>query len=408
MNSDPDCWRNPRLAARIVELDGVRGLAVLLIVGFHYFVQSTEVSSHWLGALLGPLHIMVSGVDLFFVLSGFLIGGILFDARFAQDYFSAFYGRRICRIFPVYFLWLFLFAVGLMLVRNEQQTYLRRLFNLDVPLWLYPLFLQNIYTAFHHEWGSEWLSATWSLAVEEQFYLVLPFLIRILSARAITLVTLAAIGFALLSRWILVMHGNETHGPYTLLPCRADDLGMGVLIAIVCRHRSAWSWLTVHRRHILAAFLLLGLGVSYLALHPAARLISTIGYSWIGLFYSTLILILVVHPGAIARGVFSSWILTRLGKYSYAIYIFHYGIFGLCHYFVFHRAPLVRDGGSLLLTLLALILTLVCAAISWRFMEGPLIAHAGRRFRYDYDPGSSAPDAGCETSLAAPSVSRGT
>jgi peptidoglycan/LPS O-acetylase OafA/YrhL len=95
-----------------------------------------------------------------------------------------------------------------------------------------------------------------------------------------------------------------------------------------------------------------------------------------------------------------------MGKYSYAIYMFHYGIFGLCHFFVFHRVPVVRDVSSLLVTLLALMLTITCAAISWRFMEGPLIARAGRRFRYGADLRCSVADTGCQASIAGPSVSR--
>jgi peptidoglycan/LPS O-acetylase OafA/YrhL len=158
---------------------------------------------------------------------------------------------------------------------------------------------------------------------------------------------------------------------------------------------------------MLAVLLLLAIGVLYLALHPAARLISTIGYSWIGLFYCMLILILVVQPGAIARAVFRSWVLTRLGKYSYAIYIYHYGIFGLCHYFIFDHAPVVHDVGSLLVTLIALILTISCAAFSWRFMERPLIARACQRFRYICDSRGRMADVGCDPGLARPSVSRG-
>jgi len=107
---------------------------------------------------------MVTGVDLFFVLSGFLIGSILYDARFARNYYSTFYGRRVHRIFPVCFLWLMLFLVGLHLVGPKNVTYLHRI---PSPV------------------GAEWLSATWSLAVEEQFYLLLPFDIQVLSARGI-------------------------------------------------------------------------------------------------------------------------------------------------------------------------------------------------------------------------------
>lgn len=357
-------------------------MAILLIVGFHYFVQSTQVRSHWLTAALSPLHIMVTGVDLFFVLSGFLIGGILYDARFAGSYYSTFYARRVHRIFPVYFLWLMLFLVGLHLVGPKNVTYLHRLFNRDVPLWLYPLFLQNIFTAFRHQWGPEWLSATWSLAVEEQFYLLLPFGIRALSARGILRMTIAAILLAPVFRIVLVLCGNATHGPYTLLPCRADDLGLGVLLAIACRNQKVWAWLASHRKHIYAAFFLLGLGVVFLALHPSERLLSTIGYSWIGSFYASLMLLVLVDPGRIEQFIFRNSLLVGLGGYSYAIYVFHYGIFGLCHYAILRQVPSVHNWRTFWVTNLALVITLVCAAISWRFMEHPLIRRASSKYRY--------------------------
>jgi peptidoglycan/LPS O-acetylase OafA/YrhL len=156
---------------------------------------------------------------------------------------------------------------------------------------------------------------------------------------------------------------------------------MGLMLALVCRNQTAWLWLKAHRRHMILVFIMLTMGMILVSLHP--RLISTIGYSWYGVFYSSLILLLVVHPGAIARRVFHNAILTSLGKYSYAIYIFHYGIFGLCHFFVFHRAPAVQDASSFMVTVLALSLTIGCAALSWRFLEKPLIARGGRRFQYD-------------------------
>jgi peptidoglycan/LPS O-acetylase OafA/YrhL len=158
---------------------------------------------------------------------------------------------------------------------------------------------------------------------------------------------------------------------------------MGLLLALLCRNQTAWLWLKNHRRHMILVFITLTVGMIYVSLHLAPRLVSTIGYSWFGLFYSSLILLLVVHPGAIARGVFRNSVLVTLGKYSYAIYIFHYGIFGLCNFFVFHRVPTVQDASSLMVTLLALALTMGCAALSWRFLEKPLIARGGRRFHYD-------------------------
>jgi peptidoglycan/LPS O-acetylase OafA/YrhL len=376
-------WRNPRLSGRIPELDGIRGLAILLVVVFHYFVQSTQVTGRWLGRALVLFRLGFTGVDLFFVLSGFLIGGILYDARFARNYYPTFYGRRFYRILPVYFGWLVLFLIGLYLVRPIGAPYLHRLFNNDVPFWSYPLFLQNFFTAFDRRWGPEWLSATWSLAVEEQFYLLLPFAIRVLRGGGITRITIGAILLAPVVRMVLVASGNSAYGPYVLLPCRADALGFGLLLALACRSEKTWEWFGSHRKHVFAVFLLLGLGVAFMTWRPNATLMSTIGYSWIGLFYASLMLLVLVRPGRIEQFVFRSPLLVSLGTYSYAIYVIHYGIFGLCHYALRRDAPSVYDWPSLGVTLLALVLTIICAVMSWRLLEHPLIRRAHSRYRYE-------------------------
>src|SRR5947209_4890191 len=96
----PRIWQNPRLAGRIPELDGVRGLAILLVLVWHYFVDvggfQTGIGS-WKAHALAPFRLTWSGVDLFFVLSGFLIGGILYDAKASDGYYRTFYGRRVHR-----------------------------------------------------------------------------------------------------------------------------------------------------------------------------------------------------------------------------------------------------------------------------------------------------------------------
>ncbi|MFN7140591.1 MAG: acyltransferase family protein, partial [Limisphaerales bacterium] len=91
--------------SRIPELDGIRGIAILLVVLAHYFVLPVGpgfAAANFLGTFFG---LAWSGVDLFFVLSGFLIGGILLDAKASNNFFKVFYTRRVCRIFPLYFLW---------------------------------------------------------------------------------------------------------------------------------------------------------------------------------------------------------------------------------------------------------------------------------------------------------------
>lgn len=376
-------WKNPRLSKRIRELDGIRGLALLTIVVFHYYVQSSYFATSWLNSLLLPLHLMISAVDLFFVSSGFLIGGILYDARFANNYYSTFYMRRVYRILPMYVLLLALFLAGLHFAGPHNTTYLHRLFNHDIPVWLYPLFLQNVFTAFHHDWGAEWLSATWSLALEEQFYLLLPFCIRILRVRGIPQIAVAAIMLAPLARVVLVLHGNSSHGPYTLLPCRADDFGLGLLIALICRNERAWTWLKSHRGHLRAAFGVFSLGVVVLAAHPTPRLVSTLGYSWLGLFSGSILLLVLVNPGKVLQSIFLSSLLVTFGTYSYTIYLFHYGVLGLCHYALLGEAPSVHNWTTFWVTNLAFVVTFVWAAILWRFVERPLIRHAASLYRYE-------------------------
>src|SRR5665213_654935 len=97
---------------RVPELDGLRGMAILMVVIFHYLEEQGLVTGKGATAILQRIVQMGwSGVDLFFVLSGFLIGGILMDARESPSYFRTFYARRFFRIIPIYYLWIFAYAI---------------------------------------------------------------------------------------------------------------------------------------------------------------------------------------------------------------------------------------------------------------------------------------------------------
>ena len=176
---------------RIPELDGLRGLAIGLVILCHYVANADHRQlGIWPHRILTGFTFGWSGVDLFFVLSGFLIGGILLEAREAPHYFRAFYMRRVHRILPVYYVWVLLFA-GLVMwglwvapgSLGATKADLR-----EVPIHL--LFLQNLQTGLPGlTWM--WLAVAWSLAVEEQFYLVMPLMIRWLNSRT--------------TMWVLVM-----------------------------------------------------------------------------------------------------------------------------------------------------------------------------------------------------------
>jgi peptidoglycan/LPS O-acetylase OafA/YrhL len=158
---------------RIAELDGLRAAAILMVVAWHYLGRPSGPDS----LLWKATHFGSSGVDLFFVLSGYLITSILIANRTSPRFFSAFYGRRTFRILPIYYLMIAAYVVG------RSTGFLPALFQSSIPAWVYLLGLQNIWMTFGKTWGSEWLVVTWSLAIEEQFYLLWPVVVRVSPAK---------------------------------------------------------------------------------------------------------------------------------------------------------------------------------------------------------------------------------
>ena len=373
-------WRNPRLAGRVPELDGIRGLAILLVLIWHYVAIGLPFETNsWQTYLLRPLRLTWSGVDLFFVLSGFLIGGILVEAKRSPNYYQTFYLRRAYRILPIYFLWFGVFLVGLSCARPDRGHAFQAIFNRDLPVWVYPVFLQNFAATHAQTFGPIWMGVTWSLAVEEQFYLLLPFFVQKLNTRGTVVLCLASIVLAPVVRLALTRSGDAFLGPYTLLPCRADALGLGVLVALACRDQRAWIWLSARRRHIKAAFLVMTCGVVFLLFNQ--RQLFSFGLTWIAGFYTLLLVLVVVEPGPIAKAVFKSQLLVRLGAIAYAVYLFHQGINAILHWALFGDTE-TAGWSSLSVTGLSLIAVLLLATLSWRLMEKPLIRHAHRSFRY--------------------------
>ena len=375
-------WRNPAFARRVPELDGLRGLAILLVLVWHYVAITLPPASGGLETVLRrPLLLAWSGVDLFFVLSGFLIGGILLDESTSPRFFTTFYARRFCRIFPLYYLWLVTFFVGVAIVGPGAAEYLARLFNLELPAWCYPLYLQNVFMTTRRTFGGEWVSVTWSLAIEEQFYLLLPIVVRTLRPRKLAWVVGVAVILAPILRVALSPH-DMFFGPYTLLPCRADSLGLGVLAALASRNERCWAWLGAHRRSIAIAFAILFAGVVVLTGHHQGRLMNAVGYTWLAAFYAAALLLAVVNPGPATRALLRSRPLQELGALAYGVYLLHMGANAIAHAVFFDRAPKLDGAAAGGATALAAVVTFVLAKISWRFFEKPLVARGHARFRY--------------------------
>jgi peptidoglycan/LPS O-acetylase OafA/YrhL len=355
---------------RIPELDGVRGLAITLVVILHYFVVPTPSRIALYFRLAG------SGVDLFFVLSGFLIAGILLDAKDSPSYYKTFYLRRFYRIIPLYAFWLAIFVIGVYSVSPSSPLPLRATFNDGLGLWTYFLFLQNFPMAKWGAIGASWMGITWSLAVEEQFYLLLPFVVRRLRARSLMKFALGMIFLAFFVRIVLHLAGANEMMLLVLLPCRADTFGFGILVALAYRNETMWLWLASHRRYLYTAFIILAAGVVNWTLRDF-KLMEWMGFTWMALFYTCLLLLVLANPGRIQRLIFGTWPITRLGTIAYGVYLLHTGILFLCHFVWFGEKPSNHSPATVAVTILSLSITIMLAELSWRFLEKPLI---GRRF----------------------------
>lgn len=366
-------------ARRVPELDGLRGIAIGMIIIWHYFttvVRSQPGSAF--AYLQSATRLTWSGVDLFFVLSGFLIGGILLNGRGATNYFRVFYRRRFFRIVPIYIAVLIVFPFLAMLRHHALSTTTT---VASPPWYMYWTFTQNLWMAANSSLGANSLEMTWSLAVEEQFYLTLPLLVSVLSLRQLRRTILAGIVLAPLLRLTIHFLWPQNWGAvYALMPCRADSLLLGVFVTMLVRDPIAKA--RIQDCTLLSfAFAVLLLGTLFLLLRGpdySSPLMSTLGYSWLALLYATTLLLSVIRPGnALSKILRLKW-LGWLGSIAYGTYLFHQGIQRIvCRLFSAYP-PVVTGLYSVLIMFVALAVTLVAAQVSWTYFEKPLVRFGHR------------------------------
>lgn len=372
---------------RVPYLDGLRGLAVLLVVALHFLYQPFNPEDHP-GNWFLPLHRLLgaswAGVDLFFVLSGFLLGGILLDHRAAPNLFRVFYLRRAGRILPAYYLLLSLLLV--VPVFHLGGRIAEQLNSGDIPAWTFPFFLQNVAMTVRGSWGEAWIATTWSLAVEEQFYLLLPLLIRFvplarLPAVLVSLALLAPLVRVGLYLWAPAVQAQIA--AYTLLPCRWDSLLLGVLVAYAVRDMPTATWLRRQAVRLQVGWLVLAglsLVLAWFSPDPRSVLMRSVGYSLFAVFFSLTVLCgeLQLLPG---RRLLEWTALRWVGRISFALYLIQLSVCGAVFHLVTHRARSLDNFTDLLLMALSFGIALAMAAVSWKFFEQPILNQA-RKARY--------------------------
>lgn len=324
------------MAKRITQLDGVRALAIAAVFIHHAF----KAKLLWMG------------VDLFFILSGFLITGILIEAKHKGLglYFGHFYQRRVRRIIPAYLLLLVVTSIlfGLAWMRH----------------WYLYAFLMNFLVAFSIPYPTS-LSVLWSLAVEEQFYLIWPFVVYFLSEEMLVWAAGALVFLAPVMRWELTPHFANHWAIYTLTPFRMDTLAMGALIAIVWRRNRS----LIERFGFFGPIFSVGALATLIVLSRTTHITTTgntpQGNLWI--FELTLLISLGIILWALsgkAVAILNLAPLRYLGRISYSVYLIHLTVITVLEQHLSSRVSIATA---------AFAISILYATVSWFVMERPLL-----------------------------------
>jgi peptidoglycan/LPS O-acetylase OafA/YrhL len=362
-------------------LDGLRGLAVLLVVVFHIFqVESTPTPTQTLPRLLYmTTRLGQTGVDLFFVLSGFLITGILFDTKGAPRYFRNFYGRRTVRIFPLYY---GVLVVALLVVP--------RLFG-PRDLGIHPLWLWTYTANLPMSAGAEatWFGHFWTLAIEEQFYLVWPAVVFAFGRTTLMRVCLGCIAGAAVCRVLAEWVGISSFS-FTL--CRMDSLTLGAWLALAARGPEGLrGWRTMAMGTALATALVMT-PLYILKTGTGDAWVQVVKFTTIAVFHGALLALAITAPPRTWTGrLFRCAPLCGLGRYSYGMYVYHpFVIAWLARALASNRlGPLGFSPAAGLGLRFGAIFSLSFGAawLSWHLYEKPLLGLKAY-FAYEGDAGA--------------------
>jgi len=373
--------RTEKETERLADLDGLRAVAILLVLACHFIgpcfpweIVRKATSFGW------------CGVDLFFVLSGFLIGGILLDYRDAAHYYSVFYLRRFLRIVPLYFVILLplIVIVGLGLQPRFSGH------DLGGVGWgtvlVYLTFQQNAMQALSSVPG--YLGPAWSLAIEEQFYLLLPPFVRNLRRGALLKLLVAAVLLAPVARAACCFLANDRSKGMALagllLACRWDALLTGVLIACGMRDARFCGW--IGARLGLARAVWAALAAGTIALAACDTNLDTLwgriaGYLCIDFFFACTLLLSRANERGILRDLLSRPIWRPLATISYGLYLIQGPTMALRESVVGRLGYPAVGWRTTGVYALFLALTYGLAWVSWRCFEKPILK-LGHRHKY--------------------------
>ncbi|MHA4894191.1 acyltransferase family protein [Pedobacter sp. PWIIR3] len=361
----------------IVGLDGLRGLAVIMVMLYH-FSHVTSVTNTLSDEIFTKiLRMGWIGVDIFFVLSGFLITRILLWSKNLdlQNYLKLFYIKRSLRIFPLYYLYIiFIFFIFYPMISNHlgviEQNKIRSAQE-SIP-WFF-LYVSNIKQVLNGSFFGAGLGHLWSLSIEEQFYIIWPFVIFFVDVKHLSKVFLGIITISLLLRIIMYLLSVPGEIIYVFTFTRIDGLVFGAYVALLSIGSTKvlfdekYLSYSFYALFIVCLILLYNLGPR-VEMHP---ILFTVFLTLLGICFAILIWVLQSSKDSISKSFFSSRILVFFGKYSYGLYIFHPLLRQLVMKVI--GEPKVIFGSQIIWEIGVLIvctaISLIVALLSWNLFE---------------------------------------
>lgn len=363
------------LSGHLPALDGIRGLAILAVTAYRFNIgpDYSEFPGGWLFRVLKHGDV---GVDLFFVLSGFLITGILFDAKGKEGYFRNFYARRGLRIFPLYYSFLFATLVAAPAIFGARGNLFPEADSNQSWLWLYGA---NFLVGIRGEWCLGSFDHFWSLSIEEQFYLFWPLVIFFCSRRRAMLVSLAAVVFSVLGRVIWIRFGGNGPAMETFTFFRLDGLALGGFLALAGRGPGGIKPLVPWA---LLAVVPCAAGVIAIWQTSHERMFG-IPLFLLACFFGAVLVLAIASRSSTWWGRLWRWKLLRFfGKYSYAMYVFQLPLIRVLDPVVTADGLCSQIGsvfwGRVAYIVLMTTITTVLALLSWSLYEKHFLALKSR------------------------------
>jgi peptidoglycan/LPS O-acetylase OafA/YrhL len=362
-----------RKGSHIPSLDGLRGIAMISVMLYHFFLIPYAA---WFS------------IDSFFVLSGFLITGILLDTKANKNYFKNYIARRMLRILPLYYgVLIIFFLITPLIVSKESLAPYAIYYEHESNFWVY---LQNWFLMLHEtdlKGSGRILLHLWSLAVEEQFYIVWPFVVLLFNVNNLVRFICAVIVFSITLKCYYFFSGHAWQYTYFNTFTRLDELCIGGLVAIAVRNEKVIARLQTivpYVFKILLVFILAAIAIKRPAA-PKSQFLEPLGTTVAAIFFASLILYCMSsHKRNLVKKVLENKILIFFGSYSYSMYIFHVPILAVIRpaLFQFLQKHIHHTIAFMLDNLICMFLVIAASQVTWYLIEKPALK-LKRFFKYD-------------------------